>query len=119
MPIKRCQRLPRLLAEPAAARKYGRVGSMPVVALCTVTVVSLEAGHKHLQFHWGDVIMPHAELLKTKGDLDASGAATPVTVVAHGLAVLPPDEVALVSADAEGFHLRGSVRFHKIQLRPQ
>ena len=62
--------------------------------------------------------MPHAELLKTKGDLDASGAATPVTVVAHGLAVLPPDEVALVSADAEGFHLRGSVRFHKIQLRP-
>jgi len=92
---------------------------MPVVALCTVTVVSLEAGHKHLQFHWGDVIMPHAELLRTKGALDASGAATPVTVVAHGLAVLPPDEVALVSADAEGFHLRGSVRFHKIQLRPQ
>jgi hypothetical protein len=76
-------------------------------------------GHRRLQFHWGDVIMPHAELLKTKGALDASGAATPVTVVAHGLAVLPPDEVALVSVDAEGFHLRGSVRFHKIQLRPQ
>jgi hypothetical protein len=62
--------------------------------------------------------MPPAELLRTKGALDASGTATPVTAVAHGLAVLPPDEIGLVSADAEGFHLRGSVRFHKIQLRP-